>query len=299
MALNKKFSDSDYARFEADLLYVLKKDPSHRLDFDGKLLIKSRRLDCLLAATDVFWDEKSGDIVLVGAFRSGTPVYDPTKAYPVMQERVSVPLRECFEDLKVSSGNEMRLLGKARKAVIDRYVGTHLSYLASKKMMQEGILDLKALNLHGFDVGQAGVNAVLRGEEGDITLICGNSLNASFDNPLSRIPLQTIQAFGSHLERVREMYGSASEIFTRKMEELEPRSMSFSAAEQRLHRDAALMAVFDSGAPLDVCSAIAYMYADSDVFDRHTRKMREIEASVACFRSTGWLETRRRNGPSL
>ncbi len=289
MALQKKFTRVDYDRFEADLLQVLKKEPSHRLDFDGKMVFRSRRHDCLLAATDVFWDEDTGDIVLVGAFRSGAPVYDETKPFPVMKERVAVPLKECFDDLKESSGMEMRLLGKARKAVIDRYMGEKMNWLDSRGLVRSGVLDLKALGIGEFPMDTTKVAAVMRGEDGQLSTVCYDSLSPGYEFPLSKMTLQQIQGLGLEMDRVIDALGRASDVYSAKMRELEPASMSYSDRDRARHRDAALMAVYDAGYSLDICSAVAGTYAQSDVFDRSKHRPAEIMAAVKGFRTSGCL----------
>lgn len=297
MAITKKFNESDYKKFEADLLTVLKKDSSHKLDFDGKLIFRSSRYDCLLAATDVFWDEKTGDIVLVGAFKSGKPVMDQSKGYSVMREHVSVPLKECFEDLKMSSGMEMRLLGKARKAVIDKYVSAKLNLYSSRSIMRDGILDLKSLGIgefireraSGFPVDHTHIDAVMRDSDGKVSLVCTNSLSTGFDCPLSSMPLADIQLLGAQLERVNKAFSEASDIYTSKLQSLEPRNMSYSDAEQRQHREAALMEVFNSKASLDICNAVARTFTSWNIFDRQERSLRDIKDSVKNYYSKGSL----------
>lgn len=297
MALNKKFNEVDFKKFEQDLLFVLKKEPSHKLDFDGKMLFKSRRYGCLLAATDVFWDEKTGDIVLVGAHKGGAPIIDESKGFPELKQRVAVPLRECFEDLKVSSGMEMRLLSKARKAVIDKYISEKLNIFSSRSLMRDGILDLKGLGIGKFVKQRADgqrtdmsvIDAVVRGEDGKTSLICSNSLSTGYEWSMSSISLADIQLFGSQLERVNVAYSQASDIYTSKMQSLEPKDMSYSRQEQIRHRDMALMAVFDSKASLDICNAVAQTYANTDIFDRKAHSLHEIESAVKNFRSTGSL----------
>ena len=297
MPLNKKFNEVDFKKFEKDLLVVLKTDPSHKLDFDGKMLFKSRRYDCLLAATDVFWDEKTGDIVLVGAHKGGAPVIDESKGFPEFKQRVAVPLRECFEDLKVSSGMEMRLLSKARKAVIDKYIGEKLNIFTSRSLMRDGILDLKGLGIGKFVNQRADgqrtdlsvIDAVVRGEDGKTSLICSNSLCTGYERPMSSIALADIQLFGSQLDRVSEAYSKASDVYTSKMQSLEPKDMTYSRQEQVRHRDMALMAVFDSKASLDICNAVARTYANSDVFDRKAHPVSDIESAIKNYRNSGFL----------
>lgn len=307
MALNKKFNEVDFKKFEQDLLFVLKREPSHKLDFDGKMLFKSRRYGCLLVATDVFWDEKTGDIVLVGAHKGGAPVIDESKGFPEFKQRVAVPLRECFDDLKESSGMEMRLLSKARKAVIDKYVGEKLNVFTSRSLMRDGVLDLKGLGIGKFVKQRAdgqptdlsSIDAVLRGEDGMTALLCSNSFSDGYEWSMSKIPLADIQLFGSELERVNVAYSKVSDIFTSKMQELERKDMSYTPQETRRHRDMALVAVYDSGASLDLCNAVATTYAASNIFDRHAHSQKDIEAAVKNFRTSGRLAIRQNGGPSI
>lgn len=301
MALQKKFNEADYRKFESDLLFVLKKEPTHRLDFDGKLLIRSRRHDCLLAATDVFWDKNTGDIVLVGAFKSGAPVYDESrKELCIMRQRIEVPLKECFEDLKVSSGMEMRLLGKARKAVYDRYVGSKLNLFESRSLMRDGVLDLKYLGIGQFvkrspdgePTDRSIIEKVVRDPDGRTALVMSNSFG-TYRWSMSTMPLAYIQVIGSELERVNRAYSEASDIFTSKMQELERKDMSYSQDESRRHRDTALVAVYKATASLDICNAVARTFAGSDIFDREVHQVKDIRAAVKRFRPGDLLTVER------
>ena len=311
MAITKKFSETDFKKFEADLLSVLKKDEEHKLDFDGKMLFHSRRYDCLLAATDVYWDERTGDIVLVGAFKSGKPVYDVDKPY-LMKERVAVPLKECFEDLKMTSGMEMRLVGKARKAVIEKYINMKLNLFESRYLMDDGCLDLKSLGIgqfrlnhaSGYTEGVSDIDALLRfmpeSESDDgmklngssrvkgptISLNCSNSFGL-YSCSMSSLPLADIQLLGKELERVNEAYSKAADIFISKVHEQEKANMSYSSQEARKHREAAMMAVYDSNVSLDFCNAIARRFLSSDIFDKRAHSLHDIENAVKRYRTNG------------
>jgi len=147
MPVKSSRPDADYRRFEEDILNVLKRDGDHRLDFDDGLLIKSSRLHCTVVAKDVHYDEASGDIILVGAFRSGEPVYDESHSYPVRKSFIELPLRECYEDLEKTSGMHENLLDKARQACIRKYAEEPFEWFEKVGMVDDGCIDFTRLGL--------------------------------------------------------------------------------------------------------------------------------------------------------
>ena len=284
MLQEKKYNETELMSFERELLAVLKNDPDHRLDFDGKLLFRSRRHDCLLAATDVYWDRKSGDVILVGAFRSGKPVMDESKGYPVMKDRVAVPFRECFDDLRLSSGNEMKLISKARKAVIDKYLNSSMNWMKSKGLVEGGILNLISLDVGKFRINRADVVGLGVGSEGKITLLCSNSFASNFCTEASKIPISDIQSLGNQLVRFQDMYRSAASVYSETLRSENPRSMSFSQHDDQAATAAALLAVYDRNFPMKVCDMVAKDFAGSDVFDSSLHSASQIEKSVRSMR---------------
>ena len=289
MALAKSFNETDFRKFEMDLLSVLKEDKEHKIDFDGKLLFRSRRYECLLAATDVHWDEKTGDVVLVGAYRSGAPLYDETKSYPAFKKEVAVPLRECFDDLKASSGEEMRLLSKAKKAVIDKYFGVYTKSFDSKGLFDDGIMDIKSFGCGGFRLADREVVGLAKDSDGKVNLVCSNSFNPSHTLSASDIRLKDIQNFGGQLEKIRLVLNKAQNIYIGEIERLRPKSMSFDDYDQRRFSDAALVAVYRSGVAPRVMDAICRHNTGRRDFDSNRYSAKDIEAMVKRYETVGVL----------
>ena len=136
-------SDEQFRRFEGELLATLRRDPDHQFAFDGKLRFHSSRYNCELSAVNVHLDERKGDLVLVGAFLSGEPQIDYSRGYALIQHELSVPFKECFEDLKSTPGfNEMYLISKSRKAVIDKCLSAPLRTLSALDADRDGRIEL-------------------------------------------------------------------------------------------------------------------------------------------------------------
>lgn len=300
MALSKAFTGTDFTSFERDLLSVLKADPDHRIDFDGKLLFRSRQYDCLLAATDVHWDEKSGDIVLVGAFRSGQPVMDETKGYPSMKTSISVPLRECFDDLRLSSGNEMKLVGKAKKAVLDKYLIPLVKLYRSRGMFDGVIMDLPSFGCGEFRLNDCEVIGIAMGGEGKVGLVCSNSFNPNFTVDAGKVSLKEIQNFSSRLAAIGNRFRQASDVYLETMRRVAPLSMSFSPEDNRRHVSAALAAVYDVGFPARVMDCVCRHLAGLDYFDTRVHTRKDIVKMMEDYRNTGIMKPSRKGpGQSL
>jgi len=290
MALSKAFSGTDFTRFERDLLSVLKADPDHKIDFDGKLLFRSRQYDCLLAATDVHWDEKSGDIVLVGAFRSGQPVMDETKSYPSMKTSISVPLKECFDDLKLSSGSEMKLISKAKKAVLDKYFIPLVKLYKSRGMFDDSIMNLPSFECGKFRLKDCDVIGLAMGTEGKVNLVCSNSFNPNFTVEAGKVTLKEIQNFSSQLASIGNKFRQASDIYLETKRKVAPLSMTFSQEDDQRHISAALAAVYEAGFPARIMDAVCKHLAGLDYFDpeKHTKK--DILKMMEGYKNTGIMK---------
>lgn len=298
MALTKTFTGTDFSRFEYDLLSVLKADPEHKIDFDGKLLFRSRQYDCLLAATDVHWDEKSGDIVLVGAFRSGKPVMDESKDYPVMKTRISVPLKECFEDLKLSSGSEMKLVSKAKKAVLDKYFTPLVNLYKSRGMFDGNLMDLESFDCGYYRLGDSFVVALAEGSDGKVNLVCSNSFNPNFDLEPGKASLKDIQNFSEQLSRIMNRYREASDLYLETMHKLHPVSVTLTPLDEKKNVSASLVAVYESGCPAKILDCVSKHMAGLDFFDTEKYSKKDISGMMENFKKTGVLQPVKKNNLS-
>lgn len=290
MALRKTFTDNDFRKFEGDLLSVLKNDGDHRVPFDGKMLFRSRRYSCLLAATDVHWDEATGDVVLVGAYRSGSPLLDETKNYPALKKEVAVPLRECYDDLRESSGEEMRLVSKARKAVIDKYFNSRARVFDARGFFDDGIMDLESYGCGAFNLVDRKVVGIMKDEEGRYSLMCSNSFDSSHTLGAKDVALRDIQNFGERLETVLQVFGRAHDTYVSTLARQRGGDMSYSAADERRFAEAAIVAVYDEGFPPKVVDRVFRYFTDRDCFDPDRYPAKDIAAMVKRCREGGSLE---------
>ena len=288
MAIKSTFSDEQERAFERELLSVLKREPTHQFCFDGKLRFQSRRYGCEMKAMNVHWDEAKGDIVLVGAFYKGKPQIDMSKGYPVIQSEFSIPFRECYDDLKQTPGfNEMYLISKTRKAVIDKSLGFPMKVLEAGGALQRGGVDFS-----DFDVRQP---AVLDGSEqvGSVTLKDGvyavHSSKGYFLD-VQKMSLLDIQRIGTMLSSVNDIVREARKTFIQgKNAELPSGSVSLSERDIRCAEEAGLRRVYDQGFPIRCCDVVAKSFSRSykDVFDTELHSLREIDRMMREVRSKG------------
>lgn len=292
MALTRRVTENDFRQFEAELLKVLKNDKEHSLDLKDSILFKSRRYGSLLSAKGVFWDKDKGDIVFVLSQKAGKPIYDDSKGFPEFLKEVSIPLRECYEDISMSSGEAPRLLDRIKDAVIDKYVMSRYSSFDVKGMLRDGHLIFKDFE-ERFPF-MRGELVSLSNKDGKLQLICSNEIAGEFDFKFSRMPMYEIQNLGKELDKIHDQWNFAARAFHDGMKELEPQSMSFTEFDRQRHRSDALVKMYDKGFPLMICNSVAKSFANSDVFDSTRHSTREIAEAVAVFRQTGILEVKQK-----
>ena len=290
MALNRKFGEADYTKFEYDLWAVLKNDPEHKVNFDGKMTFNSSTYGRMLAATDVHLDEATGQMVLVGAYyQLRTFSKDDPDDSRYEKVTVEVPLRECFEDLRQTSGNEMKLVSKAKKAVIDKYLNSTLNSFSSRRLLDGGILDLKTIDSGVFRLTDCEILDVKRNEEDRVILHCTNSFRPDFYQDVAKLSLREVQSFGGQRQKVVMKLKSAETLYVESMRQQRPVSMSWSQAEDKLHMSKALADVYDAGFPLPFVNAVARQFTGWDYFDS-SRNERDIRKMMDAYRETGILK---------
>lgn len=280
--LSEREKELAYAKFEEDLLCVLKNDNEHKLIFDNKLAFFNRRFNCQLKAANVHLDKATGELVMVGAFHSGSPVIDNSKGYPVMVKEVEIPLRECYEDMKVSSGLEDRLLDKTWKAVLNKYVYGYMDTFERKGILDRGDLCLEKFGIDDFKVDRNFVRNVFI-QDDKVMISRGSSMVSPYDANVRELNIVQIQQLGGCLKGINDMYVSASKVFTDKMGELEPQSASYSENDIKEHNKCALSALYYNSFPLPICNAVARQFTDSDIFDVNVRSVGEISSLVEGF----------------
>lgn len=286
MPIKSKFSDTDYIVFERDLLSVLKNDEAHHLDFDGKLLINSSRYNCLIAATDVHWDEEKGDIVLVGAFRSGQPVFDDVNGYQLIRQEIELPLKECFEDLKKTAGIEiaMRLVGKAKKAVIDKYIAAPVKLMENTSLFNDGMLSLPSLELGKFRLSDREVVGLSRDEDGKFQFLCSNSINPSVTLSSNQIKLQEIQNLGNQFKVILDNLSVGKKAYMDAVKLVSPLSHTEDIFDDRQKKKLACVSLFDTGLSMPLCNAVAKTFGDTDLFDLSKHRKPAILKVIDSYR---------------
>lgn len=297
MQLTERQKEVNYERFEEDLLQVLKNDKEHRIPFDRKLAFKSRRFNCLLAAADVRLDSETGQLVMVGAFKSGQPIIDTSKGFPEMKTEIEIPLRECFEDLKLSSGQEDRLLNKAKKAVLDKYVTGYVNSFEKRGIVDDRRLKFEDFGLEEFKINRSTVKEINRDGD-DIIVSSWNSFASDFDTKVSKFTLCEMQELGTKLQLIEKMYSDALDIFYNRKKELEPVSMTYCERDSREHNEDALVTMYKGNFPLAICNSIAKNLAGSDMFDLSKHSLSDISSLVSGYKPAKTSKKQYR-GPSL
>lgn len=290
--------ERNYERFEQELLQVLKNDKEHSIPFDKMLAFKSRRFDCVLAAADVRLDSKTGELVMVGAFKSGKPIIDTSKGYPVMKVDVEIPLRECYEDLKMSSGQEDRLLNKAKKAVLDKYVTGYVNSFAKRGLTKDNKLVFENFGLDDFKIDHSSVLSLTH-DGNNITVTSSNSFSPSFDTKISRFHLTEMQEIGSYLKQIEDKYKEAVSIYSARKKELEPLSMTQSERDTEEHNRDALLTMYKGNFPMAICNSVAQTFAGSDMFDLDKHSLSEIHKLVSGYKPAKPHKHPVYKGPSL
>lgn len=290
MAITKRISDQQERLFERELLTALRRDPEHQFAFDGKLRVFSSRYGCTLEAVNVHWDEKKGEAVFVGAFRSGNPVYDMSKGYAVVQHEIAIPFSECFEDMKSTPGfNEAYLISKTRKAVMDKCLSFPLRQLQAKGGIRDGGIDLSEFSANQptvtYSGGSLNVQSV-SSKDGQFEIVCSDG----YPLKVSNLSLPDIQKIGESLLAVDKYIKIARRAFIdAKNAVLPEQSTSLSERDVRESEEKGLSSIYGMGFPLRYCDAVAKMHSSSfkDVFDDRKHSPLEIDRMVRAYREQG------------
>ena len=288
MAVRNTISDEQERIFEKELLQALRRDPDHQFAFDSKLRVWSKRYNCELRAVSVLWDESKGDIVFVGAFMKGEPQIDMSKGYPRVKPELSIPFRECFCDLKDTPGfNETYLISKTRKAVIDKCLSYPMRLLDANGAVRRGGVELDGFGDRKVYVGGGAVGVGRVSVSDD-----GFRMESSDGMPLSvsKMSLLDIQRVGDYLLGINNLIREARKVFIDgKNSVLPQQSTTLSERDVREGEVAGLVRMYESGAPLPCCDAVAKTFSSShkDVFDDRLHSVREIDRMIREFRSSG------------
>lgn len=288
MAVKKKFTDEQERQFEMELLSVLRRDKDHRFDFDGKLKVFSTRYGCTLQAVNVHWDERERDLVFVGAFRSGNPVMDTTARYPKLKQEISIPFRECFEDLKKMEGtNEMYLISKTRKAVLDKCIGKEAGFSKAYSVQRGGKLefsdffdkDFSVLN-EGTPVGSVSV------KDGIVEVMAKDGMPLDMKN----MSLRDIQRIGEQITAVNDLIRDARKVYVDARSKFVQANGTVDESADRKGAAEGLAAVYEKGFPLRVCHGIAQSMSRplfENVYNDQMHSVKDISLMLLKFRKDG------------
>lgn len=285
MAVRTKITDEQERLFEKELLVALMRDGQHQFAFDGKLRVWSSRYNCELKAVCVQWDESRGDVVFVGAFMQGEPQMDYSNGFPLVKPELVIPFRECFNDLRSTPGfNENYLISKTRKAVMDKCLSYPMRLLDAYGAVRGSELPLDEFSSRKVFVC-GGAHRV-----GSIALQDGvYSVRTPEGMPLSlnRLSLLDIQRLGEGLQEVNRLIRDARKAFIDGKNAVLPKlSTTLSERDVRCGEEAGLVSLYDSGATLRCCDAVARTFSGSykDVFDERLHSPKEIDAMVRAYR---------------
>lgn len=287
MAIRKKFTDEQERAFEAELLSVLRRDKDHRFNFDGKLKVYSSRYGCTLQAVNVHWDERERDLVFVGAFRGGTPVIDNSRGYPQIQHDVSIPFRECFEDLrKMAGSNEMYLISKTRKAVLDKCISNEVSFARSYQVTRSGRLDFDDFFEKDCRIldGRVPVQSVSV-KDGIV------SIETKTGEPVDirDLSLRDIQRVGEQVRDLNETIREARHTYVSARSKVVLPNGTVDETDDRMGAAEGLAAVYEKGFPIRVCHGVAATLSQhfESVFDDTKHSAKDINTMIRAFRNGG------------
>lgn len=287
-----RVTEPEFSRFEEDLLNVLKKDKDHGISFDGKLIFKSSRYNCDLRAIDVHWDEKKGDLVLVGAVkdevaRMGGNIRNE-KGEPVFKNTIEVSFREVYEDMKhqrEARFNESYLISKTRKSVIDKYITHRLERLERLDLTGGGVLSFKDFNIKDVKTSGHIVSGILIGEDGRVNLRDHNGGSVS----LLDFSLSDIQDFGDNMGSIVNMYDQAFVTYTEGRQKYLKEGHQYDTFLDNLGTSEGLACIYEKGYPNRICNAIARRHSGCDLFDTAIYNNKEIHDRVHRYRASGVL----------
>ncbi len=287
--------DDALGRFESDLRGALVRDREHQFAFDGKLKFYSSRYQCTLEAVSVFLDPVKQDIVLVGAFISGTPQFDYSKGFPVIQHELSLPFRECFRDMQNAERgfNETYLVSKTRKAVLDKCVLYPLNALRQCNADRDGTVLLSDFGPKDFKVSDSRVTIGCVGAEGRNVVLedkDGRPVN------IASVSLSDLSRLGERMDVIRALIQEARNSFLGERGKLVQENGTVTDWDLRKGAEKGLGSLHEKGYPLRVCYAVARTFSPdlADFFDDSKVSAKEVDGMMRRFRESGRLVEVRR-----
>lgn len=280
---NKRFSD-----FERELKILLSNDDEHALSLCKQLLFKSRRYGCLLSAKGVHLDKPNGDVILVLTHKPGEPIFCSDEDVMPSNE-ISIPLRECYDDIEASSGEAPRLLERIKDAIMEKYLNRRYENFEMKGLLHDG-----TLNFNDFEMDfpfMRGTLVSLTKERDGFKLICNNEIAGDFHFLFSRMPLYEVLNVGKGLDKIFNLWNEAAGLYRDSIMDQGVDGLYYSTDK---HHALALVNMYDAGYPLIVIDSVAKTFTDFDVFDFRKYSSKEIAEAVANYRSTGELRILRR-----
>ena len=284
MSVRNTLTGDQVALFEKDLLSALVRDRDHQFAFDGVLQVYSSRYDCVLRAVNVHWDEKKGDVVFVGAFLKGKPQFDLSRGYPVVAQELSIPFRECFEDLRRTPGyQESYLLSKVRKAVIEKCLVYPAGRLSTRGLAEEGKIAFGEFPFKSFapDGGRNGVGELsVSGGTVSVTDGSGRPMN------LSRMSLSDIQRIGEDMLRMNDIMQDAFKVYHKGYYSVVKEGSTVPEADNARGAMEGLRLVREMGYPPSVCKGLARTYFPSaaGLFESARSSVGDIDRLIEAFR---------------
>lgn len=284
MAVRRSLTQEQFELIEKDLLRALARDSEHQFAFDGKLKFFSRRYNCTMEAVDVHYDPAKNDIVLVGAFLSGTPQFDTSRGYSVIKPELELPFREVYADMKATEGyNEGYVISKTRKAVLDKCLAYPMGQLLANGAGRDGCISLDEFRdferkppvLPGRrDTPQAMPFPMeISVRDGQFTFRDrdGRELNLRGYN------MTEIQAVGKSLLEVRQMFVDARKDYIAAKNGVVREHAQTSERDEREGEKAGLTAIYEHNYPVRICHMVARNLSASfpDAFDRSEREVRK------------------------
>lgn len=280
MGFEKTINNKSLQDFENELLNVLKNDPDHRLDFDGRLYYKRANTKYYVAARNVYYDRNLGEIVFVGAVKVPMEQFDPKTGHMEFKGRfekgtqdteISIPLKDCFREIQstVEDGPQ-RLMSKVRKSMVDKYLNIPVNVFVSNTFLDEGpmnltALDMKSFGVRSFKVSSGVIEGINRDADGMLFVTCRERSGQVKTIPATRLSLTDMQQLGLQLEYLAGHYRKASDMFVNSLRKDEPKRMNYDNERYR-HVCKAAVHVYRFGYPTTVVNALTRKYAGLEFF---------------------------------
>lgn len=277
---NNRISEADFASFEKELLVVLKNDRDHHIGFDGKLMFHSTRYGCDLEAADVHWDPKRGDLVLVGACRNGA-VIDESKGFPQILNCVEIPFREVYEEMRDGQHNELYLVSKTKKSVLDKYILKPLEKLENLGVIDVGSVIFKDFGLKDVRLGGSSVTGIHKNPEGKVVFTSDGAPErpAAFGNSIT-----DIQSLGRNFSGIFETYEAAMNDFIEAKRSIVGTNQSATDYDVMHANSEGMATLYEKGYSARICNAVSRRVADSSFFDLSKNDVKAISKAVRDYR---------------